>query len=412
MECANHVGDDISHEKVLLVEAMNRTLPLARNLLYITHLFARFSDASWQFCLVIFLAAFTHYESIILVSTFGFMSGLTVFLLGSCTGRFIDYSNRLFIAQRFILMQHTFVILACICCYLLLTKNYEDDINGHLISNKNSTLEVNTVGKTSKPNFSWLRPRLGAVPFDLSSILLLIGIHIIGSGAEVFSRGFLISLERDWILVMAQVAASNHTHKNQGNVTLASDYAKSEAQNWLSETNLTMKQIDLVAQIGSPTIAGFFLNSMSNHTPSVGSSSSQSPPHRIELGIVALTIGILNILSLIVEYTSTTYIYRLIPELAHKEQVDSAVDVISSENKTNDPIKIQINDKIDEELTSRSGFFTALGCFIPRGYQIYMKQPIAWIGIGFALLYLNVLCFGSIMTSYLIWRGADCRCLY
>ena len=46
-------------------------LNYARKLLYFSHLFDQFSEGTWQFCLVLFLAAFSNYESLVLVSTYG-----------------------------------------------------------------------------------------------------------------------------------------------------------------------------------------------------------------------------------------------------------------------------------------------------------------------------------------------------
>jgi len=36
-----------------------------------------------------------------------------------------------------------------------------------------------------------------------------------------------------------------------------------------------------------------------------------------------------------------------------------------------------------------------------------MKQSIVWCGLALALLYLNILTFGAIMTGYLVWRGTN-----
>jgi solute carrier family 40 (iron-regulated transporter), member 1 len=387
--------------------AVKKKLPLARRLLYVTHLFARFSDVSWQFCLVIFLAAFTDYESIVLVSTYGFLSGLTIFLLGSRAGRYIDSSNRLIVAQRFIWMENTFVILASVCCYLLLTTGFEEDLLGHSISGKNSTIKLDT-DAAPEASSSWLWSRLDGVPIDLSSILLLIGIHVFGSGAEVLSRGFLVSLERDWIVVMAQVASPNYGYTNRNDLDFPSENTKSEEQIWLSETNVTMKQIDLSAQIGSPAIAGFFLTLMGDHDPSSSSSLTQLSRHGSELGKAAILVGMLNVLALIVEYACTRYVYHLIPELAYKEHLEAQKTVTLSQDKGDDPRSIPIDINTNESYNSTMQLpklSDSFGGCIPSGFQVYMRQPTAWIGIGFALLYLNVLCFGAIMTSYLIWRG-------
>ena len=64
--------------------------------MYVSHLFAKGSDIVWQFCLVLFLAAFTNYENLILVSTFNLFSGLVVCFTGGYIGNFIDKNERLF----------------------------------------------------------------------------------------------------------------------------------------------------------------------------------------------------------------------------------------------------------------------------------------------------------------------------
>jgi hypothetical protein len=42
-----------------------------------------------------------------------------------------------------------------------------------------------------------------------------------------------------------------------------------------------------------------------------------------------------------------------------------------------------------------------------------MAQSVAWVGIGFAMLYLNALFYGALMTAYLIWMGIlfSCCCM-
>ena len=73
-----------------------KKLKLSRDLMYVSHLFAKGSDIVWQFCLVLFLAAFTNYENLILVSTFNLFSGLVVCFTGGYIGNFIDKNERLF----------------------------------------------------------------------------------------------------------------------------------------------------------------------------------------------------------------------------------------------------------------------------------------------------------------------------
>ena len=62
--------------------------------------------------------------------------------------------------------------------------------------------------------------------------------------------------------------------------------------------------------------------------------------------------------------------------------------------------QVQIQDKNEEQKHCTS-------CYMIGGYAIYFQQRISMGGLGFALLYLNVMSSGSIMTSYLIWRGLE-----
>ena len=64
----------------------------ARRLLYVSHFFAQWSKTSWQFCLALFLAAVTHFESLILVSWYGMVVGLAVAVTGGRVGQWIDTS--------------------------------------------------------------------------------------------------------------------------------------------------------------------------------------------------------------------------------------------------------------------------------------------------------------------------------
>ena len=103
-------------------DALESRLSRARRLLYISHFFNQFSGISWQFCLVLFLAAFSNYESLILVSSYGLLSSGAVCYFGTAAGRFIDGTNRLFVARSFIGLENFAVLSATLCCYVLLNR--------------------------------------------------------------------------------------------------------------------------------------------------------------------------------------------------------------------------------------------------------------------------------------------------
>merc|ERR1711982_182561 len=80
-------------------------------------------------------------------------------------------------------------------------------------------------------------------------------------------------------------------------------------KDWLSETNIAMTQIDLSCKSLAPAVAGFLLTTFGDN-----------------LKDAALFVGALNICCLIVEWFCTAHIYRLIPDLAIKLDVNADND--------------------------------------------------------------------------------------
>ncbi|GAX26929.1 solute carrier family 40 (iron-regulated transporter), member 1 [Fistulifera solaris] len=309
-------------------ETGGELLKKARRLLYLSHFFAQFSEAAWQFALILFLAAFTNYQSLFLISTYGVTSGLSIFLLGAKAGRFVDGSNRLFAATFFIWTENLSVVTATILCYLLLH---------HLDT------------AIAEQTFSTVTPW---------SVFLLVGIHFWGSVASILDAGFLVAIERDWVVIMSQEVGPK---------------GSPQTQKWLSETNVMMKQIDLSCRIVAPALAGLVLGAFDD-------SSSQQQTGGSDLASAALVVGAVNIAALMVEYSCTYRIYHLIPKLAERTH-RAAVPESEFTNKN----------------CRRIG--------LPSALIIYMKQDVAWAGLGLSLLYLNALTFGGLMTGYLAWRG-------
>jgi hypothetical protein len=258
-------AETISHERSQLLPSDNSSttntviskyeLAQARKLLYLSHLFNQFSENAWQFCLVLFLAAFSNYESFILVSTYGLVSGLSVCCFGPKIGRFIDGTERLLVARLFIGLENFAVLSATFCCYALLS-NREDDTT-----------------------------RMSGVPTDPKSVFLLIGIHILGAMARVLDSGFIVAIERDWVVEMSQ------------SLDFPPDLSRSENslrdKMWLTETNVFLKQIDLSCQIAAPAFAGFIVAYLDDGT---------DPHHGSDLRGAAIFVGCLNASALVVEY--------------------------------------------------------------------------------------------------------------
>jgi hypothetical protein len=317
-------------------------LAKARRLLYLSHAFNQFSDIAWQFCLVLFLAAFSNYKSLMLVSTYGLLSGLSVFLFGSTAGRFIDHANRLMVAQRFIWAENICVLLATICCYILLARDHDLEDTTDTIDNNGSKWQ----------GFQGL-------PTDFGSIVLLIGIHLLGATAKIFDLGFLVAVERDWVVVMSRFLMDDGLpHERQLEIQ----------KKWLSETNVTMKQIDLSCKVAAPAIAGFCIALLDD---------GKDPHHGSDLRGAAVFIGALNALALLVEYICTAKIYNQIPDLAIKSKRGPAKAPELEPTSSRDEAKENVAKK-----TSHPRFLYRM----PDGLRVYLDQSISWAGISLALL--------------------------
>jgi hypothetical protein len=323
-------------------------------------LFSQFSENAWQFCLILFLAAFANYSSLILVSTYGLTSGIAVCLTGSKAGRFIDGTNRLFVARTFIWTENVSVLIATLFCYALLARS--EDAN----ANDPAAFHARLDG----PAWSyWFRSRLDGVPLDAFSVVMLIGIHLLGSVARILDQGFTVTIERDWIVVMSCVASPSYEEVQASTGEYGPD---ATARAWLSTTNVTMKQIDLSCKVAAPAVAGFFIGAFNDGT---------DPHHGGDLSGAALLVGLVNVAALIVEYICTARIYALIPDLAVKETRPCRETSQDARENASTPSTLEHHADETERTNASCGI-----CKLPDGIKEYLDQPISLGGISIALL--------------------------
>lgn len=342
-------------EETSLLGDINR----ARRLLYISHTVAEFSECTWQFALILFLAAFSNYKSLVLVSTYGLATGLSVFIWGTTAGRFVDSRNRLVVARAFVWSQNLCVILASVLCYTLLSGSPVEESPQSAFPIEDETYSM------------WWESHLAGIRSNSSSLWALVGIHVFGSLAAILDKGSTVAIERDWIVVMSENVPT--CHQNQASLR---DYTlrerETESKAWLSATNVNMKQIDLSCRLAAPAVAGFLIAAFdSNSEATSGDMDSK------DLAGAAILIFMLTSISLVVESLCMEKIYRMVPALASPK----------------------LGHRIGE---SESGCRLMA---LTSGLRLYLKQSISPGGIGLALLYLNVLTFGALMTAYLVWRG-------
>lgn len=349
----------------------------ARWVLYISHFFNQFSEQAWQFCIALFMAAFTNNQSLILVTSYGLVTYSFVCLFGSSVGRYIDQSNRLMVARQFIGFENLAVVTATFLCHILLSRDHDLIIGGdnYIPDDPQTTMAEEPL-------------------YDLKSVSLLVGIHLLGAVAMILDSGFLVAVERDWIVVMS-IGVCN-LRKSERKLT------KEEEENvqktWLSDTNVKMRQIDLSCKIIAPAIGGIFIAYFDD---------GKSQNHGYNLRGATLVVGGVNVVALVVEYICTAKIYHKIPELAQKSLDDTVAKQGNKEEKSE-------NEKGEREITTegaiKSGNTTNLkrSLKILDDLEVYFSQSICWAGFSLSLLYLNVaLTFGNIMTIYLVWRGID-----
>ena len=365
------------HEHISEIE---ENLSQARKLLYGSHLVAKFTEFTWQFCLIIFLTALTGYKSLTLVSTYGLFTGLVVCYGGPSIGRFVDsikYS-RIYIAKSFIGVQNLSVVIATLCCFVLLRTVTEDDV---------SSFAADVPSKNHIKNFM--------PAFNATSLALLIAIHIFGAIAKLTDTGMTVAMERDWIVVMSKVAShdiedndefgfridgeSSHSDSSAyvsvgsisvGNANLDKGILRRlKEKTWLAETNTAMKQIDLLCKVGGPAIAGIYLAAFDQNDPTNITSTNISHWHH--LSYAAMIMGILNLISLYVELVCIEQIYDLIPLLADRPTVEKGGEV-----------DIEIMPKESEGC----GLFGSIKIGLPRSLSLYFEQPIAPGGFALSLL--------------------------
>lgn len=187
--------------------------------------------------------------------------------------------------------------------------------------------------------------RLKGDYLGISVIILLSGFASLSSATSA------ISIQNDWIVVISDSNTEN-----------------------LAALNVVLRRVHLVARMIAPAVAGYCLKILDNR-----------------LNDIFVVMAGLALISFLIKYKCLKRICSLAPALVMQRGDD---DLTETEER------IQREDQDEEQKHCTS-------CSMIGGYVIYFQQKIAMGGFGFALLYLNVMTFGSIMTSYLIWRGLD-----
>ncbi|KAJ8415857.1 hypothetical protein AAFF_G00404140 [Aldrovandia affinis] len=199
--------------------------------------------------------------------------------------------------------------------------------------------------------------------------------------ANLASTALTIAIQRDWIVVI--------TGYNRGH---------------LAGMNATMRRIDQVTNILAPLAVGQVMTLASNV---------------VGCGFI---LG-WNLVSLIVEFIFLSRVYRIVPALSVKPQVDEGEDQDSLESQgdrtssqgdcelstapelTEENYNISLNLKEITNIPLCFQRFKWLLSTCKDGWKAYYRQPVFLAGMGLAFLYTTVLGFDCITTGYAYTQG-------
>lgn len=430
----------------------------ARRYLYASHGAAQFSEGAWQFTVALVLAACTDYRSLVLLSTYGvagsLATGFGVAPLGSrldaaATGKRGSDGGRLRLARWLIGLENAAVIIATVAGIRLLAHHPSppstDDRHPSGSGDDDDGAE-----EAFASGSGWWRRAFRHVPLEgWQPIVWLVLVHALGSLAQMLDQAFLVAMERDWIVVLSHAAARAGNRDDDDAASEGSgpggdgagahngpatpefkDARRATLSAWLSDTNVTMKQIDLTCKVMAPAVIGFLVPGGGPPPPSDGAAMVPPDdipgPGRPALQALCAAVGILNAAALVVEYVCTARVYHWIPELQRGSvSRDMALSPRSrptesdQEPETLTSYRDDDAEEVEEHLEDEEHPVASATAPpehspvreeppLPCGseWAIYWRQPCAGAGLALALLYANALTFGNgVLTAYLLSRG-------
>ena len=265
--------------------------------LFISRALTAWGDRLWAFGFGLMLIKM-HPQNFTVIAAFGLANMLSSIFFGAAIGEWIDNNQRLFAARTFLIIQNTFVAIACIVFALQFI--YYQEIYHY-----------------------------AGVYGECFIIALLFLLALI---ANLASCGSKIVVEKDWIVVIA-----------------GGDDDK------LAKLNSIFRTIDLVCLNLSPALAGV---------------SFDYAGYPITAGIIATW----NIVSVVVEFTLLTSIYKDFEDLARKTW------------------------EVKAEEEKRKWYSKFTGSY--SGWSFYLRHKVRNAGLGLAFLFMTVLGFDNITWAF------------
>lgn len=193
-------------------------------------------------------------------------------------------------------------------------------------------------------------------------IAIIITLNVISNLASMASK---ISIEKDWIIVIAQ-----HEYDKAEELvssTKTDEEKNAEFKKKLALMNATVRRIDLSTNVVSPLVAGLIMSFLSFSKSIDGTVLS------------AIFFAVWNIMSLIAEYSLLSSVYNNVPGL-EKSKIERNIE----KKKSNVFVKMKKSVKN-----------------IHKGWLVYFRQGIVLMpSLSLSLLFLTVLSFDGITIGF------------
>ncbi|XP_007888189.1 solute carrier family 40 member 1-like [Callorhinchus milii] len=341
-----------THESTNKKERINRIastwkfLHSAQFFLYLAHSLSTWGDRMWHFAVSLFLVEL-YGNNLLLTAVFGLAISSTLILFGALVGNWVDKNPRMKVVRIALVIQNLSVILCA----------------GGLML------------------FFSYRTQIIVLWSGWMQVFCYFFIITIGVIAELASTAMSISIQRDWIIVVAE-----DTDK-------------------LSSMNANLRQIDLLSKLLSPMAVGQIMTFSSS-----------------EIGCAFIAGW--NLFSMCFEYLLLQKVYKITPALAIKnvQQLTNQEEQheASEENQTSFKESEMVDTPVPEgdgvssnsrnQNPDKTGGLRSI--LVPlktlqSGWIAYYKQPMFLAALGLSFLYMTVLGFDGITIGYAYAQGVS-----
>ncbi|KAL1914477.1 uncharacterized protein VTP21DRAFT_8860 [Calcarisporiella thermophila] len=326
MSCIQETSDP----RLVELEASPSIVTLLR--LYISHFLSTWGDRLYEFAVYLFIqAAFP--TTLLPVSAYGFVTTAFAALLSPSVGHYVDKISRFSVVRTSILAQKASIIISCICYWGLLAF-------------------FNTGSSYSTEKNNSMDPRLA----------LFCAIVFLGAVLKLATVGLTISVEKDWVVVIA----------NNDSMLL-------------TKLNTMMRRIDLFCKLVAPLLIGFLISFTS-----------------VLFGVAF--VGFWNVISLVLELYLIFQVYIAVPELKRPKNLHQPEQVPSDSTILESTETIQSNSARQNSLYWVHMFKESVKSW-RKNWEMYVRHPVFLASLSYSFTYLTVLSFGGSMVGYLKYRG-------